>query len=127
MSKHKKSSHRKRGKSSKCPEPFNTMIGLAGSFAMAAIADSMEKKHHYSARGTINPYAASAIGIGTGKLNNTNDLLRMGAVLGATGSFDDDAVVDDAAASDIEAEDVYDDILDDDIADDDDPLFSGKR
>ena len=52
-------------KSSKCPEPFNTIIDIVGGLAMGAIADRMEKKYHYSKKGKINPYAASAIGIAT--------------------------------------------------------------
>lgn len=110
MSKHKKSSHRKSKKSSKCPEPFNSVIDLAGGLAMAAIAGSQEKKHNYSARGKINPYAASAIGIGTGKLKNTGNLLRMGAVLGMTGSFDDDGTTGNYPVDNVVIED--------------DPLFS---
>lgn len=58
---------------------------------MGAIADHMEKKHRYTARGKINPYAVSAMGIGTGRLRTTNDLLRTGAMLGAAGAFDSDS------------------------------------
>lgn len=79
-------------KSSRCPEPFNTLIDIAGAITMGAIADHMEKKHRYTARGKINPYAVSAIGIGSGRLRTTEDLLRTGAVLGAAGSFDVDPV-----------------------------------
>ena len=78
-------------KSSRCPEPFNTLIDIAGAVAMGAIADHMEKKHRYTARGKINPYAVSAMGIGTGRLRTTNDLLRTGAMLGAAGAFDADS------------------------------------
>ena len=78
-------------KSSKCPEPFNTIIDIAAGIAMGAIADRMEKKYHYSKKGKINPYAASAIGIATGRIRNTEDVLRTGAFLGAMGSFDVEA------------------------------------
>lgn len=77
-----------RKNSSKCPEPLNTMIDIAGGLAMGAIASKMEKKYHYRAKGKINPYAASAMGIATGRIRGTNDILRMGAYLGAAGSFD---------------------------------------
>ncbi|MCD8324716.1 MAG: hypothetical protein LUC32_07205 [Clostridiales bacterium] len=97
MARHKKSSHKK--KSSKCPEPFNTMIDLAAGLTMAAIASSKEKKHNYSARGKINPYAASAIGMATGRIKNTEDIIRTGAILGAMGSFDNDDVCDDPLLS----------------------------
>lgn len=76
--------------SSKCPEPFNTLIDLAGGAAMAAIANKMEKKHQYRKRGKINPYRASALGISTGRLKSTEDIIRLGGFLGAMGSFDDD-------------------------------------
>lgn len=95
MSRHKRSSSRKRHKSKKCPEPLNSMIDLAGGLAMAAIAGSMEKKHHYKARGKINPYEVSALGIATGRMKTTDDIIRTGAVLGALGSFDDDSVAGD--------------------------------
>ncbi|MCC8077240.1 MAG: hypothetical protein LIO60_02655 [Oscillospiraceae bacterium] len=98
MSKRKKSSS-KHKKSSKCPEPFNTMIDLAAGLTMAAIAGSMEKKHNYSARGKINPYAASAVGMATGRIKNTEDIIRTGALLGAMGSFDDDDTCDDLLLS----------------------------
>ncbi|MCD8300004.1 MAG: hypothetical protein LUC41_02315 [Clostridiales bacterium] len=103
MAKKRKSSSHKHKKSTKCPEPFNTMIDIAGGLTMAAIASSMEKKHHYSERGKVNPYAVSAVGIGTGRMKTTNDVIRTGAMLGAMGAFD----LDDATH-----------------VDDDDPLFS---
>lgn len=85
MARQKKSG---RKSSSKCPEPLNTMIDIAGGLAMGAIASKMEKKYHYSAKGKINPYAASAMGMATGRIRGTSDILRMGAYLGAAGSFD---------------------------------------
>ena len=39
MAKRKKSR-----KSSKCPEPLNTLIDIAGGIAMGAVASHMEKK-----------------------------------------------------------------------------------
>ena len=75
-------------RSSKCPEPFNTLIDIAGGIAMNAIANKMEKKHHYSQKGKINPYKVSAFKIGTGGFNSTEDIVRTGAFLGAIGSFD---------------------------------------
>lgn len=87
MAKRKKSR-----KSSKCPEPFNSLIDLAGGIAMNAIADSMEKKHKYHQRGAPNPYRASAIGIATGHMKTTEDIIRLGGAMGAMGAFDDDTV-----------------------------------
>ena len=91
MAKRKKSK-----KSSKCPEPFNTLIDIAGGLAMGAVASHMEKKYNYSKKGKINPYAVSAMGIASGRMKSTEDILRTGAILGAMGSFDVEA--DDAPA-----------------------------
>ncbi len=85
MAKRKKSR-----KSSKCPEPFNSLTDLAGGIAMNAIANSMEKKHNYHQRGVPNPYRASAIGIAIGRMKTTEDIIRLGGVMGAMGAFDDD-------------------------------------
>lgn len=87
MAKRKKSS----GKISKCPEPINTMIDLAAGLTMGAVASRMEKKYNYSKKGKINPYSVSAVGLATGRIKNTKDILRTGAILGALGSFDVDA------------------------------------
>lgn len=85
---------RKSKRSSKCPEPLNTLIDIAGGIAMGAVASHMEKKYNYSKKGKINPYAVSAMGIASGRVKSTEDILRTGAVLGAMGSFDVEA--DDA-------------------------------
>ena len=81
---------KRRKKSSKCPEPFNTLIDLAAGATMNAIANKMEEKHHYRKRGVPNPYRASAIGLSTGRLRKTEDIIRLGGFLGAMGSFDPD-------------------------------------
>ena len=78
-------------KNSKCPEPFNTLIDLTGGLTMGAIAKHMEKKYHYTKKGKINPYAASAFGIASGRMKTTEDILRVGGFLGAMGSFDVEA------------------------------------
>ena len=78
-------------KSSKCPEPFNTLIDIAAGLTMGAVANHMEKKYHYSKKGKINPYAVSAAKMVAGRMNSTEDILRTGAALGAMGSFDVEA------------------------------------
>lgn len=78
-------------KSSKCPEPFNTLIDIAAGITMGAVADHMEKKYRYSEKGKINPYAVSAMGLASGRMKSTEDILRTGAFLGAMGSFDVEA------------------------------------
>lgn len=86
---------KRRKKSSKCPEPFNTLIDLAAGITMNAVANKMEEKHHYRKRGVPNPYRASAIGMSMGKLNKTEDVIKLGGFLGAMGSFDpDDTEID---------------------------------
>ena len=82
---------RKRKSSSKCPEPFNTLIDIAGGIAMGAVASHMEKKYNYTKKGKINPYAVSAAGIASGRMKSTEDIIRTGAILGAMGSFDVEA------------------------------------
>lgn len=85
---------KRRKKSPKCPEPFNTLIDLAAGATMNAIANKMEEKHHYRKRGVPNPYKASAIGFAMGKLTSTEDIIKLGGVLGAMGSFDPDDTFD---------------------------------
>lgn len=81
---------KRRKKSSKCPEPFNTLIDLAAGVTMNAIANKMEEKHHYRKRGVPNPYRASAIVFSMGKLNKTEDIIKLGGLMGAMGAFDPD-------------------------------------
>lgn len=81
---------KRRKKSSKCPEPFNTLIDLAAGATMNMIANKMEEKHHYRKRGVPNPYRASAIGLSSGRLKSTSDLIRLGGMMGAMGAFDPD-------------------------------------
>ena len=90
MAKRRRSSKR----SSKCPEPLNTLIDIAAGLTMGAVASHMEKKYNYSKKGKINPYAVSAAKMAAGRMNSTEDILRTGAFLGAMGSFDVEA--DDA-------------------------------
>lgn len=75
---------------SKCPEPFNTLIDIAGAALMFSIAEKKEKKYHYSKRGVPNPYRAASFGIASGKMNSMEDVTRLGAIMGAMGAFDDD-------------------------------------
>ena len=77
-------------KSTKCPEPFNTLLDLLAGAIMNMIANRMERKYHYRKRGVPNPYRASAIGLSTGRLRKTEDIIRLGGFLGAMGAFDPD-------------------------------------
>lgn len=87
MAKRRRSSKR----SSKCPEPLNTLIDIAAGLTMGAVASHMEKKYNYSKKGKINPYAVSAAKMAAGRMNSTEDILRTGAFLGAMGSFNVEA------------------------------------
>lgn len=80
---------RKKRQSSKCPEPFNTMLDLAG----AAAIDYIHYKHRQKSGGRrtkIDPYAAAGIAMGMGKINSTESVIALGGILGAMGTFDED-------------------------------------
>lgn len=64
------------------------LIDLAGGAAMNVVANRMEEKYHYTAKGKINPYRVSAIGLASGRLKTTEQIMRTGTWLGAKGSFD---------------------------------------
>ena len=66
--------HKKYKRSSKCPEPFNTLIDIAGGIAMNAVANKMEQKYRYSKKGA-------------GGYRSTEDIVRTSVFLGAIGSF----------------------------------------
>jgi hypothetical protein len=66
---------KRKRKSSKCPEPLNTMIDLAAGLTMGAVANHMEKKYHYTRKGKINLYAVSALGLASGRMKSTEDIL----------------------------------------------------
>lgn len=77
-------------KSSKCPEPFNTLLDLAGAFALDYIYAKRRKNRRGSGK-RIDPYAATGAAYGMGLIKDTEDLLKFGGVLGAMGAFDDDS------------------------------------
>lgn len=81
---------KRRKKSSKCPEPFNTLIDLAAAATLDYIAYKRRQKRGSKKKNKIDPYAAAGIAMGMGKLNSTEDVIRLGGFLGAMGAFDDD-------------------------------------
>lgn len=81
---------KKRRKSSKCPEPFNTLIDLAAAATLDYIAYKRRQKHGGRRKNKIDPYAAAGVAMGMGKLNSTEDIIKLGGFLGAMGAFDDD-------------------------------------
>jgi hypothetical protein len=82
---------RSRKKSSKCPEPFNTLIDLAAAATMDYISYKRRQKNG-GKRNKIEPYAAAGVAMGLGKLNSTEDAIMLGGLLGAMGAFDEDSV-----------------------------------
>ncbi len=76
-------------KSSKCPEPFNTLIDLAGAAALDYIAYKRRQKRGYK-KTKVDPYATAGVAFGLGKLETTEDILELGGMLGAMGTFDPD-------------------------------------
>ncbi len=81
---------KRRKKSSKCPEPFNTLIDLAAAATLNYIGYKRRQKRGSKKKNKIDPYAAAGIAMGMGKLNSTEDVIRLGGFLGAMGAFDDD-------------------------------------
>lgn len=76
-------------KSNKCPEPFNTLIDLAQAFTLDYIAYKRRQKRGEQ-RNRIDPYEATGIAMGMGLIDDTEDLIKFGGVLGAMGAFDVD-------------------------------------
>ena len=80
---------KRRKKSSKCPEPFNTLIDLAAAATLDYVAYKRRQKRGGS-KTKIDPYAAAGAAYGMGLIDDTEDLIKLGGVLGAMGAFDDD-------------------------------------
>ena len=84
------SRRKKKKTSSKCPEPFNTLIDLAAAATMDYIFYKRRQKRGGKKNGKIDPYAATGAAMGLGLINDTEDLIKFGGVLGAMGAFDPD-------------------------------------
>lgn len=80
---------KRRKKSSKSPEPFNTLIDLAAAATLDYVANKSRQKRGGS-KTKIDPYAAAGAAYGMGLINNTEDLIKLGGMLGAVGAFDDE-------------------------------------
>ena len=79
---------RKQSKSSKCSKPINTLIDLAAAATFDYIASKRRQKHGVS-HTKIDPYAAAGVAFGMGNLKSTEDVLKLGGMLGSMGAFDD--------------------------------------
>lgn len=80
---------KRKRKSSKCPEPFNTLIDLAAAATLDYVAYKRRQKRG-NKKTKIDPYAATGAAFGLGLIDDTEDLIKLGGVLGAMGAFDDD-------------------------------------
>lgn len=80
---------KRRKKSSKCPEPFNTLIDLAAAATLDYVAYKRRQKRGGS-KTKIDPYAAAGAAYGMGLIDDKEDLIKLGGMLGAMGAFDDD-------------------------------------
>ncbi len=85
MAKRRKSKKRER-------IPFiDSLIDLAGAAVFGYISyKQRENRKSKSGNKRIDPYAAAGVAMGMGMLNDTEDLLRLGGILGAMGAFDPD-------------------------------------
>ena len=70
---------RRSRKISKCLEPFNTLIDLAGAAALDYISYKRRQKHGYK-KTKIDPYAATGVAFSLGKLETTEDILELGGM-----------------------------------------------
>ena len=80
---------KRRKKSSKCPEPFNTLIDLAAAATLDYVAYK-RRQNKGGGKTKIGPYAAAGAAYGMGLIDDTEDLIKLGGMLGAMGAFDDD-------------------------------------
>lgn len=73
-------------------EPFDSLIDLAAAATLDYIAASHREKYGKKRSSKVNPYAAAGAAMGLGKLNSTDDVLKLGGMLGgmlgAMGTFD---------------------------------------
>ena len=80
---------KKRSKSMGRIPVVDSLIDLAAAATFDFIAAERREKYGKRRGGKTDPYAAAGAAMGMGRLNNTNDLLRLGGVLGAMGAFDE--------------------------------------
>ena len=81
---------RRQNRSSKCPEPFNSLVDLAAAFTYDYIA-ARRRQNLGTKRGSkIDPYKVTGAAMGAGLINDTDDILKLGGMLGIMGAFDPD-------------------------------------
>lgn len=68
---------------------IDTLIDIAEAATLDYVAHKYRQKRG-GKRSKIDPYEATGFAMGLGMIDNTEDLLRFGGMLGAMGAFDDD-------------------------------------
>lgn len=76
----------KKRKTSTELNPIGFLIDMAEAASFDYLAYRWEKKH---GKGKINPYTAAGVTRARGRLNTTEDIIRLGGRLGAMGAFDE--------------------------------------
>ena len=69
---------------------IDTLIDLAGAMTLDYIAAKRRLKNGTKHSKKIDPYAATGAAMGMGLIKDTDDLIKLGGVLGAMGAFDSD-------------------------------------
>jgi len=69
---------------------IDTLIDLAGAATLDYLAAKRRQKHDSKRGSKIDPYEATGIAMGLGMINDTEDIIKLGGVLGAMGAFDED-------------------------------------
>ena len=80
---------KRKTKSSKCPEPFNTLIDLAAA-ATLDYATYKRQQKRVNKNTKIDPYVATGAALGLGLIDDTEGLIKLGGALGTMGAFDDE-------------------------------------
>lgn len=68
---------------------IDTLLDLAQAATLDYVAHKMRQKNG-GKRSKIDPYAATGFAMGMGMIEDTEDLLKFGGMLGVMGAFDDD-------------------------------------
>ena len=66
------------------------MLDLAAAATLGYIAATHREKQGRNRSRKVDPYAVAGAAMGPGKLNTTDDVLKLGGMIGAIGAFDAD-------------------------------------
>lgn len=66
------------------------MLDLTAAATLGYIAATRREKQGRNRSRKVDPYAVAGAAMGLGKLNTTDDVLKLGGMLGAMGAFDSD-------------------------------------